>query len=147
MTKLSEQIKELASDGKSYREIQSILGCSKGTISYHLGEGQVEKNRQRRQHHRNTIRDYFRQVKQDSVCADCKENYPYWMMDFDHLGDKEFGIASFQARTQSLEVIKKEIAKCEVVCANCHRNRTYLRSRSKSDAEHSAFLDINSYYE
>lgn len=38
-----QQIFELRSQGKTYNEIQSILGCSKATISYHLGEGRKEK--------------------------------------------------------------------------------------------------------
>lgn len=41
---MKEKIKKLRSEGKSYREIQKILGCSKSTISYHCSEGQKEKN-------------------------------------------------------------------------------------------------------
>ncbi len=44
MSKLSEQIFELHKQNKSYNEIQKILKCSKGTISYHLGLNQKEKN-------------------------------------------------------------------------------------------------------
>lgn len=40
---MKEQILKLKEEGKTYNEIQSILGCSKGTISYHLGKGQKEK--------------------------------------------------------------------------------------------------------
>lgn len=32
---IKEDILDLRSKGKSYREIQSILNCSKGTIAYH----------------------------------------------------------------------------------------------------------------
>lgn len=48
-------------------------------------------------------------------------------MDFDHLGDKRFLISSAARRGISFDKIKQEIAKCEVVCANCHRNRTHMR--------------------
>lgn len=44
---MKEQILKLRKEGKSYNQIQKILGCSKGTISYHCGKGQKEKNRQR----------------------------------------------------------------------------------------------------
>ena len=40
---MKEQILKLRNEGKSYNEIKNILGCSKGTISYHCGEGQKEK--------------------------------------------------------------------------------------------------------
>jgi len=64
-------------------------------------------------------------------CADCGNAYPYWVMDFDHVrGDKSFNIAggvlTGRARLES------EVAKCDVVCANCHRRRTWQRSHSGS---------------
>lgn len=59
-------------------------------------------------------------------CADCGIPYPPYVMDFDHVSDdKLFSIAghSQKSRRQLLE----EIAKCEVVCSNCHRERTHQR--------------------
>ena len=38
-----DKILKLRAEGKSYREIQSILGCSKSTISYHCGNGNEKK--------------------------------------------------------------------------------------------------------
>lgn len=43
-----ENILRLRAEGKTYNEIQAELGCSKGTISHHLGEGQKEKGRLRK---------------------------------------------------------------------------------------------------
>jgi hypothetical protein len=40
---VKEDILKLRSEGKSYSQIQTTLGCSKGTISYHCGEGQKQK--------------------------------------------------------------------------------------------------------
>jgi len=40
---LGQKIKDLAKAGWSYRKIKRKLGCSKGTISYHLGKGQKKK--------------------------------------------------------------------------------------------------------
>ena len=45
---LCEKIKELRSKGYTYNSIRDELGCSKGTISYHLGAGQKEKTKERR---------------------------------------------------------------------------------------------------
>lgn len=38
-----EDILELRSEGKSYKQIQKILGCSMSTISYHCGNGNEKK--------------------------------------------------------------------------------------------------------
>ena len=137
-----ENILKLKSQGKSYRQIQAILGCSKGTISYHLGEGQKQKTRERIRSRRTTIRTYIQEYKQSKPCHDCKENYPYYMMDFDHLGDKDFNISNFQNYTEKIEIIKKEIEKCDVVCANCHRIRTYSRSVKSGES----IMDISEFY-
>lgn len=52
---MKEEILKLKSEGKSYKEIQDILGCSKGTISYHCGVGQKEKTDSRRKKRRENI--------------------------------------------------------------------------------------------
>jgi len=128
MTELAEQIQSLYSEGMSYRKIQDELGCSKGTISYYLGQGQKEKTAQRQRDRRGEIKILLQEYKQNSICADCKEDYPYWILQFDHLSDKEFGLSGVWAVTTDLDRIKKEIEKCEVVCANCHADRTHLRA-------------------
>ncbi len=62
-------------------------------------------------------------------CADCHIQYHFSAMDFDHLPKfkKNFGIAQ-GALNASLQEIKAEIAKCEVVCSNCHRVRSWKRN-------------------
>jgi hypothetical protein len=54
------------------------------------------------------------------------------MLDFDHLKDKKYNISRMIHDGFSWAAIKKEIAKCEVVCANCHRVRTHNRLTNKS---------------
>ncbi len=55
-------------------------------------------------------------------CVDCGEADPI-VLEFDHLGDKLFGIGQVLER-RTWNSILEEMAKCEVVCANCHRRRT-----------------------
>jgi len=50
-------------------------------------------------------------------------------MDFDHLRDKRMTIALMASSGYRLEVLKEEVGKCELVCANCHRDRTYKRKQ------------------
>ncbi len=60
-------------------------------------------------------------------CTDCGNSYPYYVMDFDHVvGVKVADINSLRKK-RSLKTILAEMAKCEVVCANCHRERTFVR--------------------
>lgn len=83
----------------------------------------IERNRSRR----NTFRQYFNKVKSEHPCADCGLHYPPYVMDFDHVsGEKRFNISDI-GRANSMQDLIDEIAKCEVVCANCHRHRTEMR--------------------
>jgi hypothetical protein len=127
MMELKERILQLHQDGLSYRDIESQLGCSKGTIAYHLGIGVKDRQAARQRDRRRKLVRYIQEYKSGKVCADCLEDYPYWMMDFDHLSDKKFNLSSCSKHTTSLAVIITEMAKCDVVCANCHRNRTFNR--------------------
>lgn len=45
-------------------------------------------------------------------------------LDFHHLRDKEFNIAN-EIKNLSIDNLKKEIDKCIVLCANCHRKLHY----------------------
>ena len=49
---MEEKIIELRKQGKTYREIKKIVGCSLGTISYYCGEGQKNKSKKRNQNNK-----------------------------------------------------------------------------------------------
>jgi hypothetical protein len=63
-------------------------------------------------------------------CADCGGVFPPYVMDFDHFdaSQKRFDVG--RARKHSLALLKSEIARCELVCANGHRIRTHGRSHA-----------------
>lgn len=65
----------------------------------------------------------------DKLCADCGVKYPPWVMDFDHReGEKKVcAISTLRGRSGSVKRIMSEVAKCDLVCANCHRQRTHAR--------------------
>lgn len=61
-------------------------------------------------------------------CTDCGGRFPAVCMDFDHVRDTKRGnVSVLVTGGYSLESILREIAKCELVCANCHRVRTARR--------------------
>lgn len=63
----------------------------------------------------------------EKPCSDCGVSYPHYVMDFDHLGEKEFSLSNARQGAMSKSRILKEISKCQLVCANCHRVRTHNR--------------------
>jgi hypothetical protein len=70
---------------------------------------------------------YQRDLKERTPCADCGRHFHFAAMDFDHIdGTKVAGIATL-AIAGSFQKMLREIEKCEVVCSNCHRIRTFVR--------------------
>lgn len=59
-----------------------------------------------------------------NCCFDCKKQYPLSVYDFHHLDpkEKEFHIGDKRTWGESLQ---KELAKCVLLCANCHRIRHF----------------------
>lgn len=82
------------------------------------------KNKQQQEICRRYVFDYLTAHS----CTDCGEDDPI-VLEFDHVrGKKSAGIAVLIRKGASMARLTAEIAKCEVVCANCHRRRTALRA-------------------
>jgi hypothetical protein len=69
---------------------------------------------------------YLTSVKDNAQCTDCKKIFRHWMLDFDHVKPGKYKNIS-QLKNRKLSLLKEEIEKCELVCVNCHRVRTYKR--------------------
>lgn len=68
----------------------------------------------------------------DIPCLDCGNIFPFVAMDFDHRPDevklfKVCSLSKLKATAENISLIEKEIAKCDLICANCHRVRTHHR--------------------
>lgn len=85
---------------------------------------QILLSRQRNKERRKRIKSFLINEK-NKPCVDCGKKYPYYIMDFDHIKGTKKGNISRLVYEKSLKFIKEEIKKCDVVCANCHRIRTY----------------------
>lgn len=72
------------------------------------------------------IRELIIQTKA-RPCLDCGHEYPYYVMDFDHVN-----LSLAAHHRYALETVRKEIAKCDIICANCHRIRTWIRISEKN---------------
>lgn len=61
-------------------------------------------------------------------CKDCGKEYPFYVMDLDHVsGRKVDNISSMIRNLVPYDILLNELLKCEVRCANCHRSITYNR--------------------
>ena len=82
---------------------------------------------------RHRIRDAVRNIKESKPCADCGHSYRYYVMHFDHrdASTKTKEVCRLTSE-QSLVKVLAEIAKCDLVCANCHAERTYRRQNGLS---------------
>lgn len=70
------------------------------------------------------VRDFLFEYFNNNPCVDCGET-DIRVLEFDHVrGIKENSICTMIRSQKSLKTIKKEIEKCEVRCANCHRKKT-----------------------
>lgn len=59
----------------------------------------------------------------DHPCVDCGEANLV-VLEFDHMRDKRWNIATMINGGFPWSTIEAEIAKCQVLCANCHRIKT-----------------------
>ena len=64
------------------------------------------------------------EIKLNIGCVDCKGTFHPRILEFDHVrGTKKFNISDMVTRLLQEDAILKEIEKCEVRCAPCHRTR------------------------
>lgn len=87
------------------------------------------------------IRKLHRQLKEDH-CADCKTRFPFYVMHFDHVrGKKITEISTLSKTTTDMDLFLAEVAKCDLVCANCHAVRTYKRGYARKPTTAKAILE------
>jgi hypothetical protein len=82
--------------------------------------------------------EFVQAYKLERGCVDCGFKGHPAALEFDHLPgrEKKFNISQRIAAAVDREALLAEMAKCEVVCANCHRVRTFTR------ADHGAWKDL-----
>ena len=91
-------------------------------ISYHKNRDKILK---RRKKDRIILKEWLISLKENKPCCDCNKIYPHWIMQWDHLPqyERKGDVSSLGSK----KLIIEEIKKCELVCANCHAERTHTR--------------------
>lgn len=89
-----------------------------------------DKYKKRTLERREQAKECIRKAK-TGPCVDCGLVDPR-VMEFDHLPhhEKRATVANMPTMGYSVASIEEEIAKCELVCANCHRIRTWERNHA-----------------
>ncbi len=73
-------------------------------------------------------REYIWNYLSTHPCQECGENDPS-VLEFDHVkGKKKAEVTKLMRDGYSIGAIQQEIAKCVVLCANCHKKKTYKDS-------------------
>jgi formate-dependent nitrite reductase cytochrome c552 subunit len=72
----------------------------------------------------------------DVACADCGGRFPPCSMDFDHRdpSQKRSRVTAMIGRAGDQRILE-EVARCDIVCANCHRTRTFERRHGSVERE------------
>ena len=78
--------------------------------------------------HRIKVRSMLFRFLSTRCCVDCGEKDPV-VLEFDHRDPKtKFKvISSMLAGHYSWKSLEREIDKCDIRCANCHRRKTYIQ--------------------
>ena len=118
----------MRASGATFEDVMRELGCSMDQIFYHLNkDSKVNVSSKFRKEHASEL-DAVQIFKERNGCSDCLKDYPHYVLEFDHLpGFKKFGQVSHILKKYGPDKAWEEIAKCDVVCSNCHKIRTNTR--------------------
>jgi hypothetical protein len=103
--------------------------CRNCFAQYFRARGELHRRQSRtaKAARQQALRAYVLEHLNRRPCVDCQEHDPV-VLEFDHLDEKNANIAALVAGTATKRALDLEIARCEVVCANCHRRRTARRA-------------------
>ena len=91
-------------------------------------KNRAEANRKKR----NELRAFMKAYKETVGCEDCGKTFPSYVLDLDHRSGTEKVVnPAALIMKGSWQMMIAEIMKCDVVCANCHRERTFRRSNGE----------------
>lgn len=107
-------------------------GCRK---AYDAAYFAANKHRRPRRTDKNVAFDRWYAALKSGSCTDCGKTFPPIVMHWDHLpGVEKIADVGKLAARHNRRLVLAEIAKCELVCANCHAQRTAARRRSRVGA-------------
>ena len=109
------------SEGKRHSQCKECRR-QKDRVYYEQNSERKNKIRSRSREHRKNIKDFILNYKKQCSCTICGDSR-WYVLDFHHIDptQKENTIARMTSNKSNLNDIQKEVDKCIVLCANCHR--------------------------
>lgn len=119
---------------KNVRLASHCKTCSREYVRQHYYKNKnyyLNKARNRNLKVKQEIYEYLGKYFQSHPCIDCNETN-ILVLEFDHIdkNDKVSDISRILRNRLTLTEVKKEITKCVVRCANCHRIKTAREDKS-----------------
>ena len=123
--KTKKSIKEFNKKSKSKDGYNShCRECNKEALKSHYRRNK-EKYKERNNKKREQLRKDFQKFKETLSCTKCDEDR-WWVLDFHHRDPKmKDGYVGRFFIENSKDRFEKELEKCDVLCANCHRDAHY----------------------
>ena len=79
-------------------------------------------------------RVYIREFKEQRGCHDCGQKFPHYVLEFDHVPERGVKSHKIDPTKYGWDKLHNEMAKCDVVCDNCHNIRTWRRYQGQPPA-------------
>ncbi len=107
--------------------------CKACVNAYHVARREADPDKKRKhfaynQARRKRLVEEVHRLK-SGPCTDCRQKFKPWQMQFDHVRGKKVDAIAEIVRRGNIKQLKAELPKCELVCANCHADRTYKRNK------------------
>ena len=121
-TEFAWRWKELGIRGDTCRECKK--GYNKEYFEGPAKERHLQQVKERKKQAREFARKYLMNYLATHPCESCGES-DVRVLEFHHIrGDKDQTVSRMVGDGFSVERIKQEVEKCQVLCSNCHRKLT-----------------------
>jgi len=119
---------DLFSRARGGRPASYCKPCTQAYCRAHYAKNSEQHNKRRYlKSKRDAVRNraYTVAYMRAHPCVDCGEA-DILVLEFDHIdpSTKKYALSDLSRSGHSLDMLKREIAKCEVRCIKCHRRRT-----------------------